>query len=83
MRGMGQGFGQTFDLVDIVAFGGEFEVCDGALDFAMFKTDISVTEVAKWVRQSFGKIDGDLNFYFFNRTLNRYGNRPGAESDRS
>ena len=49
---------------------------DGALDFAMFKTDISVTEVAKWVRQSFGKIDGDLNFYFFDRQRNRYDRRP-------
>jgi len=49
---------------------------DGALDFAMFKTDITVTEVAKWIRQNFGKIDGDLSFFLFNRERNRYERRP-------
>ena len=49
---------------------------DGALDFAMFKTDITATEVAKWVRQSFGKIDGYLNLYLFDRAGNRYDRRP-------
>jgi len=49
---------------------------DGALDFAMFKTDITVTEIAKWVRQSFGKIDGDLNFYLFDRKDGSYPRRP-------
>ena len=50
---------------------------DKALDFAMLKTDISPTQPAKWIRQGFGKIDGALNFYFFNRALNRYGERAG------
>jgi len=48
---------------------------DGALDFAMFETDIRVTEVAKWIRQSFGKIDGRVNFYFFDREAGRYPRR--------
>ena len=49
---------------------------DGALDFAMFKTDITPTMVAKWIRQCFGKIDGYLNFYLFNKAANCYGSRP-------
>ena len=52
---------------------------DGALDFAMFKTDITITEVAKWVRQSFGKIDGDLRLWYFDRASNRYGRRAAYE----
>ena len=54
---------------------------DGALDFAMFKTDITATEVAKWVRQSFGKIDGRLNLYLFDRRANRYDRRPAYTKD--
>jgi len=49
---------------------------DGALDFAMYKTDITVTEIAKWVRQSFGQIEGNLNFYLFDRQANRYPRSP-------
>lgn len=49
---------------------------DGALDFAMYKTDITVTEIAKWVRQSFGQIEGNLNFYLFDKATGRYPRRP-------
>jgi len=49
---------------------------DGCLDFAMYKTDITVTEIAKWVRQAFGQIEGNLNFFLFNRAANCYGTRP-------
>lgn len=49
---------------------------DGALDFAMFKTDITITEIAKWVRQSFGQIDGNLNFYLFDKANRQYQRRP-------
>ena len=49
---------------------------DKALDFAMLKTDITATDVGKWVRQSFGEIDGDLNFYLFDRGRNRFPRRP-------
>ena len=45
---------------------------DGSRGFAMFDTDIRLTEVAKWIRQSFGKIDGDLNFWFFDKAANAY-----------
>jgi hypothetical protein len=45
---------------------------DGRLDFVMFDTDIRITEIAKWLRQSFGKIDGDLKFWFFDPDENRY-----------
>ncbi|MFW6161430.1 MAG: FG-GAP repeat domain-containing protein [Planctomycetota bacterium] len=54
---------------------------DGALDFAMLKTDISATQVAKWMRQSFGKIDGKLNFYLFDRDDNRYPRYPSWSKD--
>jgi len=49
---------------------------DGALDFAMFKTDITPTMIAKWVRMSLGKIEGNLNFYLFDRQRRRYPRRP-------
>jgi len=49
---------------------------DKALDFAMYKTDITVTQVAKWIRQSFGQIEGDLNLYYFDRKANRYPRTP-------
>jgi hypothetical protein len=49
---------------------------DGALDFAMFKTNISATDIANWFRLNMGKIDGDLNFYLFDRAKNRYPRRP-------
>jgi len=49
---------------------------DKALDFAMLRTDITATDVGKWVRQSFGEIDGDLNIYLFDRSRNRYPRRP-------
>jgi hypothetical protein len=48
---------------------------DGLLDFAMFDTDIQLTEVAKWIRTSFGQIDGDLNFWFFDKAANGYAQR--------
>ncbi|NQT52729.1 VCBS repeat-containing protein [bacterium] len=38
---------------------------DGYLDFAMFDTDIRLTEIGKWIRQSFGEIKGDLKFWYF------------------
>jgi hypothetical protein len=47
-------------------------VGDGTLGFAMFDTDIRLTEIAKWIRQSFGNIDGDLNFWFFDKATNAY-----------
>lgn len=49
---------------------------DGALDFAMFKTDITPTMIAKWVRMSLGKIEGNLNFYLFDRQRRGYSRRP-------
>ena len=49
---------------------------DKTLDFAMYKTDITVTEIAKWVRQSFGKIDGNLNFYLFDPKKRAFSRRP-------
>ncbi len=49
---------------------------DGTLGFAMYKTDITVTEIAKWVRQAFGQIEGRLNFYLFDKAANRYPRRP-------
>ena len=48
---------------------------DGALDFAMYKTDIAVTEIGKWIRQCFGKIEGDLNFYLFDKKADAYNRR--------
>ncbi len=48
---------------------------DGALDFAMFKTDITPTMIAKWVRMSLGKIEGNLNFYLFDRRRRAYPRR--------
>jgi len=49
---------------------------DGTMDFAMFKTDITVTEIAKWVRLNLGKIDGDINFFLFDGKRRRYDRRP-------
>lgn len=48
---------------------------DGLLDFAMFDTDIRMTDLAKWARMSFGKITGDLDFWFFDKKANRYHKR--------
>ena len=45
---------------------------DGALDFAMFNTDITVTRIAKWVRQSFGDIEGKLLIWYFDTKRNAY-----------
>ncbi|MFP4055805.1 MAG: FG-GAP repeat domain-containing protein [Candidatus Brocadiia bacterium] len=45
---------------------------DGSVDFAMFKTDITVTEIAKWFRQNLGRIEGSLNFFLFDRAERRY-----------
>jgi len=49
---------------------------DGALDFAMYKTDITPIDIANWIRQSFGHIEGNLNFYLFDRKEGRYPRRP-------
>ncbi|HUT36637.1 MAG TPA: VCBS repeat-containing protein [Planctomycetota bacterium] len=49
---------------------------DGALDFAMFKTDITPVDIGKWVRQCFGKIDGYLNLFLFDRKANAYPSSP-------
>ncbi len=45
---------------------------DGALDFAMFKTDITPVDIGNWIRQCMGRIDGDVNFFLFNKKENAY-----------
>jgi len=49
---------------------------DGALDFAMFKTDITPVDIGNWIRQCMGKIDGYVNFFLFDRKGNEYPQRP-------
>jgi len=49
---------------------------DGTLGFAMFKVDISPTDLARWIRLNLGKIDGDLNFYLYDKARGRYPRSP-------
>jgi hypothetical protein len=54
---------------------------DGAQDFVLFRTDLSASQVASWIRQAFGKIDGTLNFFLFDRERNRYDRSPSVRKD--
>ena len=45
---------------------------DGDLDLVMYSTDFQITEIAKWLKIQAGKVDGELQFYLFDKRTRQF-----------